>query len=163
LYQTRQQIFNLTYGFTCTCSSCAFAEKVRPIPQPPESPIERKQLEKVLRHFVFPSLSLQPYELNLPEESYHDIPDTLVPVLHESFLGGLSQTFSMASHDGPYEGALDVGLTILAVYVLLYPPNYPQIGALYCPTRFRPPKDRLARDALIGDGEDGMERYCHGS
>jgi SET and MYND domain-containing protein len=40
--------------------------------------------------------------------------------------------FSMTSHDGrTSREALDVGVTILAVYALLYPPNYPQIGMLY--------------------------------
>jgi SET and MYND domain-containing protein len=131
LYQTRQQIFNLTYGFTCTCPSCAFAEEVGPIPQPPQLPSERKSLEKSLRDFVFPSFSNQPFALSLPSKPYEAIPDNLLPVLNESFLGALSQVFSTTSHDGPYRSALDVGITILAVYGLLYPPNYPQIGALY--------------------------------
>ena len=143
LYQTRQQVFNFTYGFTCTCPSCMFAEKARPIPQPPELTIERRALENSLRDFVFPSLNLRPFELTLPKEPYNDIPDNLLPVLHESFLGGLSDTFSMASHNGPYREALDVGLTILAVYTLLYPPNYPQIGSLYSSTCCSSPK-RLA-------------------
>jgi SET and MYND domain-containing protein len=92
---------------------------------------DRVALIKSLRDFVFPSLGTQPYSLSLPKAAYEIIPDNLRAVLLESFLGGLCQIFSTTSHDGPYHEALDVGLTILAVYTLVYPPNYPQIGAFF--------------------------------
>jgi hypothetical protein len=85
--------------------------------------------ERSLRNFVFPSLDSQPFDLVLPKEPYETIPENMLPALHESFIGSLSEVFSTTSHDGPYQVALDVGVTILAVYALLYPPNYPQIGA----------------------------------
>lgn len=128
LYQTRQQIFNLTYGFTCTCPSCAFALNVGSIPEPPKGGTARRKLEESLRDFVFPTLQAQPFSLKLPSAQFEPVPDALLPVLHESFLGSLTNIFSAASHDGPYSQALDVGTTILAVYCALYPPNYPQIG-----------------------------------
>lgn len=76
---------------------------------------------------MFPSKHLHP-ALSLPKESYKSIPKDILSVLHESFLGGISETFSATSHDGPLDEALDVGITVLATYALLYPPNYPQIG-----------------------------------
>jgi len=153
LYQTRRQIFNLTYGFACTCPSCVFAERVGPIPKPPQSLAERNMLEGSLRNFVFPSLSSQPFALILPKEPYETIPDNLLPALHESFLGSLSQVFSRTSHDGPHRAALDVGVTILAVYALLYPPNYPQIGASNIQINIGFPNDwPVCRYALVGNG-----------
>lgn len=130
MYQTRQQMFSLTYGFTCTCSSCIFASEVGSIPDTPKDNTERSKLEKNIREFVFPKLDDQPFTLKIPTERSHSLPKELLPVLRESFLGGLTEIFSAASHDGPYARALDVGTTILAVYCVLYPPNYPQIGKI---------------------------------
>lgn len=42
----------------------------------------------------------------------------------------LSERFSKASHEGQYEVALESGLTLLSLYMIVYPENYPQIGAL---------------------------------
>ncbi|KZP33583.1 hypothetical protein FIBSPDRAFT_720739 [Athelia psychrophila] len=152
LYQTRQQIFNLTYGFTCTCRSCAFALNVGSIPEPPKDGTTRRKLEESLRDFVFPTLQAQPFSLKLPAARFETVPDALLPVLHESFLGSLTEIFSAASHDGPYSQALDVGATILAVYSVLYPPNYPQIGVHMAEM------SKTAWNAIIkGDNIDGLE------
>ncbi|KAJ7175867.1 hypothetical protein C8R46DRAFT_1174602 [Mycena filopes] len=79
LLQARQQIFRLSYGFECRCTSCLFFEKVGPIPTPPTD-------------------------------------------------ADVAETFRNASHDGPHALALSSGQTLLALYRLIYPPNYPQIG-----------------------------------
>lgn len=42
----------------------------------------------------------------------------------------LSERFSKASHEGQYEMALESGLTLLSLYMIVYPENYPQIGSL---------------------------------
>lgn len=133
LYQTRQQIFNITYGFTCTCSSCTFAQSLGPIKYPPHPPQvldAQDALINSLRKFAFSS---DDFSLPgaLPKAPLEMIPEDLLQVLHESFLGGLTSIFSTTSHDGPFKVALDVGTTILATYVVLYPPNYPQIGAYH--------------------------------
>jgi hypothetical protein len=62
------------------------------------------------------------------ELSFGTIPDGLHPVLHESFIASVSEKFSRTSHDGPYAVALEAGVSLLALYVLIYQPNYPQIG-----------------------------------
>ncbi|KAF7979664.1 hypothetical protein HWV62_41651 [Athelia sp. TMB] len=152
LYQTRQQIFSLTYGFTCTCPSCIFVSEVGSISEPPKEDTERRKLEKSLRDFVFPDLDRQPSSLTLPLGWFQSVPAELLPALHESFLGSLTETFSAASHDGPYSRALDVGITILAVYCLIYPPNYPQIGVHMAEM------SKTAWNATVrGDAIDGLE------
>lgn len=58
----------------------------------------------------------------------NNCPPELYPVLDEQFLPTLSENFSRASHEGDYELALSSGRTLLALYAVLYPQNYPQIG-----------------------------------
>lgn len=40
----------------------------------------------------------------------------------------LSDKFRNASHDGLYDIAFESGITLLSLYLLVYPENYPQIG-----------------------------------
>ena len=47
------------------------------------------------------------------------------------FRSTLSETFSKSSHEGDYTQAADSGITLLALYLLIYPRNYPQIGSFY--------------------------------
>jgi hypothetical protein len=51
-------------------------------------------------------------------------------MLREGYMGGLSETFSKASHEGQYDLALESGETLLSLYLLIYPLNYPQIGKI---------------------------------
>lgn len=55
-------------------------------------------------------------------------PTDLACVLHETFIAALSDQFSTSSHDGPYDVALEASSSLVALYSLIYPPNYPQIG-----------------------------------
>ena len=55
--------------------------------------------------------------------------ETLPLVLSEQYLPNLAEEFSLASHDGPFDVALKRGRTLLALYAVIYPQNYPQIGA----------------------------------
>ncbi|KAH7924953.1 hypothetical protein BV22DRAFT_1034559 [Leucogyrophana mollusca] len=128
LLQSRQQIYQLTYGFTCSCLSCTLMEGISRVPPLPASEDALKSLNTALRLFVSPSFDRDVSEARLPARPLSDIPSHLVPVFQESYLTKLSGTFSSTSHDGPYDIALDVGLTVLAIYSLIYPPNYPQIG-----------------------------------
>ena len=63
------------------------------------------------------------------------VPVDVLPVLREACLAHFCELFSKSSHDGPFEVALRVGLTVLAFYVVIYPPNYPQIGMFLCVER----------------------------
>ncbi|KAG1849836.1 SET domain-containing protein [Suillus tomentosus] len=127
LIESRQQIFELTYGFSCTCPSCNFISTLGSIPSLPVSEAALQKLDNTLQKHCFLSSDIDdstPFVgLTLP-----DLPENLHPVLRESYLSRLTDTFSRSSHEGSYHVALDVGLTVLAVYLLIYPKNYPQIG-----------------------------------
>jgi hypothetical protein len=126
LVQSRQKIFQLTYGFDCACPSCMFTRRIR-IPEPPEDSGQLAELERLLCRVVFSSDTWF-CDLTFSHPTYDEIPSSLYPMFHESYLTGLSERFSKSSHDGPYETALEVGYSLLALYMLIYAPNYPQIG-----------------------------------
>ncbi|KAH0586169.1 hypothetical protein H2248_007433 [Termitomyces sp. 'cryptogamus'] len=123
MLQTRHQIFEFTYGFKCTCSSCVEIETFN-IPPPPDDPDELSAISKYLRAFV----GLEGKLSDLPEKPRGTIPQQLHCVFHETYLSNLSEVFSKASHESQYELAIEAGVTLLGAYILIYPPNYPQIG-----------------------------------
>ncbi|KII89120.1 hypothetical protein PLICRDRAFT_139371 [Plicaturopsis crispa FD-325 SS-3] len=135
LLQSRTQIFQYTYGFECVCPSCVFLKRFQP-PSALPPPAERTALEKSLRDFVFSPANSSSHEKSGTHPraydayplAYDTIPSKLYPFFTESYLTDLSASFSDASHDGVYSQALDAGITLLAVYLLIYPKNYPQIG-----------------------------------
>lgn len=131
LIESRQQIFELTYGFSCTCPSCNFISTLGSIPSLPVSEAALAELDNTLQTFCFPSGDIDDPTL-LVGFSLPDLPENLHPVLRESYLLRLTDAFSISSHEGSYHIALDVGLTVLAVYVSIYPENYPQIGRQFC-------------------------------
>ncbi|KAK7056854.1 hypothetical protein VNI00_002571 [Paramarasmius palmivorus] len=126
LLQTRRTVFQMTYGFTCRCPSCIFLNSIGVIPEPPKAPEEMKKLSKHLRDFVASNGDITPTVLGVSDSNL--LPSELRCVFHESFLSSLSEDFSKAAHDGPYDIALEYGATLTALYQLIYPPNYPQIG-----------------------------------
>lgn len=127
LIESRQQIFGLTYGFSCTCPSCNFISTLGSIPSLPVSQAALAELDNTLQTFCFPSADIDDRTL-LVGPALPDLPENFYPVLRESYLLRLTDAFSRSSHEGSYHVALDVGLTVLAVYLLIYPENYPQIG-----------------------------------
>ncbi|KAK7469251.1 hypothetical protein VKT23_003737 [Stygiomarasmius scandens] len=124
LLQTRAQVFELTYGFTCKCTSCTFLGSVGRIPNPPKDGLELKSISTALEHFVREMGEVSVFQTGRSE----GFPPQLLCVLHETFLCDLSERFSAASHEGLYDVALEAGTTLTALYRLIYPPNYPQIG-----------------------------------
>ncbi|TFK64626.1 SET domain-containing protein [Pluteus cervinus] len=127
LVQSRQQIFKFTYGFTCSCPSCQSLKGLPAQPQDSEAPDDesRNRLSLVLREFSgITSSANMVLHYGLPSS----IPVDLCAVFHEGFLTKLSEAFAEASHEGHYEKARDSGLSILALYTVIYPQNYPQIG-----------------------------------
>ncbi|KAJ7935654.1 hypothetical protein B0H13DRAFT_1949076 [Mycena leptocephala] len=132
LLQSRQQIFQLTYGFECRCLSCIFFEKAGPIPSPPTEPSDRDALAIKLMQFM----KSTPYDGLTLTTGSPSFPSDLLAIFHESFIAYVAETFRNASHDGEYATALDSGKTLLALYRLIYPPNYPQIGASLFPSPF---------------------------
>jgi hypothetical protein len=109
-------------------------ETLGQIPSPPTSSDKLRPVAQMVREFVgVNSLSYT----GLPSRPQTPIPPPLFCVYHEEYLSIVSETFSKASHEGQYDVALDYGLTLLAVYIMIYPANYPQIGELKRP-RFAP-------------------------
>ncbi|KAG5648425.1 hypothetical protein DXG03_004999 [Asterophora parasitica] len=124
LLQTRQQIFQYTYGFRCTCPSCREMELLGEIPSPPSRREDLTSVAKTLRQFVGLGHPLK----DLPSRPKEAIPQSIICVFHETYLSNLSEEFSKSSHEGQYDVALDAGITLLGAYIMIYPPNYPQIG-----------------------------------
>ena len=128
LLETRRQMFRFTYGFTCTCPSCTALDRLDTSwPVPDEDTLGSLGIS--LCEFVFPDAS--PDAINLPSSPLDlwTVPVGVLRILREACLARLCDAFRTRSHEGPFEAALDVGLTVLAFYVVVYPPNYPQIGA----------------------------------
>ncbi|EJC98158.1 SET domain-containing protein [Fomitiporia mediterranea MF3/22] len=123
-YHQRQAICRYSYGFECTCSVCMFPRCTVDAREPPSEPGERERIENMLLKYAFPDLELTWSSRALVS----GLPEELHVVLHEKFLPALSETFSNASHDGPHDLALRTGLVLLALYMVIYPPRFPQAG-----------------------------------
>lgn len=96
-----------------------------PLKEVPTDSNELSSLESQLRAFVaFDSMSAT----SLPAISIEALPPALRCFLRESYMATLSEIFSKASHEGQYDVALESGITLLALYLIIYPTNYPQIG-----------------------------------
>uniref|UniRef100_A0A8H7XZH3 SET domain-containing protein n=1 Tax=Psilocybe cubensis TaxID=181762 RepID=A0A8H7XZH3_PSICU len=125
LLQTREQILEISYGFKCNCSSCSFLGHIGPLGEIPTDSNELSTLENQLRSFVaFNPMS----DTSLPAITMEELPPALHCFLRESYMTSLSEKFSNASHDGQFDVALESGATLLALYIVIYPTNYPQIG-----------------------------------
>lgn len=126
-FEIRRHALQFNYGFICTCLLCAFNETHNPVFPPGWGSDELAALESMLRVFIFGS---EDKIDGIPPQPprFAAMPKELLPLLHESYLPGVSESFSKTSHDGAYDEALAVGQTLLALYVLIYPVNYPQVG-----------------------------------
>ena len=136
LMQTRHKVFQITYGFTCDCPTCTFLRQVGQIPEPLLGQGDLAQLGSKLRELVGVEHYLKTGKLE--KKTLEDLPKPLRSVLNESYMAELSEAFSESSHEGNYAKAADSGVTLLALYLLVYPKNYPQIGT------YAPPIELLA-------------------
>ncbi|PFH54075.1 hypothetical protein AMATHDRAFT_136523 [Amanita thiersii Skay4041] len=122
LLQTRKQMLEFIYGFSCVCQSCL---QLQPVPTPPSGEEAVLRLGKSLRDDLGLKDGIHP---PLQYKGLGDLPVQLRSALHEDYLTSLSEIFSKSSHEGDYPLANDSGLILLALYTFIYPPNYPQIG-----------------------------------
>ncbi|KAJ8590047.1 SET domain-containing protein [Rhizopogon salebrosus TDB-379] len=127
LIDSRQQITKFTYGFSCICPSCISINAIGTIPPLPVSEATLADLDNALQRFCIPSGDIDEKTL-LAGSALQELPENLYCVLHEGYLSRLTDIFSRSSHEGSYRVALHVGLSVFAVYLLIYPANYPQIG-----------------------------------
>lgn len=120
------------YGFTCDCALCIAGKAASSIPPLPSDPEQVSELEGGLCAFVAANVlqldPLGPPAVNKGADAYSKLPPELLPLLGQGYLPTLSEAFSKASHEGSYDRALSTGRVLLALYVVLYPENYPQIG-----------------------------------
>ncbi|KAI0670829.1 SET domain-containing protein [Trametes maxima] len=127
-YQIRREALEANYGFACQCQLCAFQQAVEPVDPPPERGSSTlRDLEASLRALSLGS-NIQALRVPKTPGSFEGVSLALRPIFHESYLPALSELFSKTSHEGPYLDAVESGFTLLALYALVYPPNYPQIG-----------------------------------
>lgn len=90
------------------------------------------ELEKHLCDFVTHNiLALDPRGPTTYVDTEHwrfNLPTALYPLLNADYLPRLAEEFSRISHEGEPSEALSYGRTLLALYAILYPLNYPQTG-----------------------------------
>lgn len=156
-------MLEISYGFQCQCPTSLFLRRVGTLPGAPITELEIARVSKELREFVGLETT-NGFNINtLPKKHLDTLPPSLYCVLRESFMGSLSETFSKASHEGQYNIASESGITLLSLYLLVYPLNYPQIGEkLQSYTlRYGVCIQGKLRDASIGTGENHMERSYH--
>ncbi|KAI0030426.1 hypothetical protein K488DRAFT_54292 [Vararia minispora EC-137] len=122
----RESALDTSYDFRCQCTLCTFQHKTD-IPPPPDDDESRRNLSNLLLRFTGLDLSRSPPKHDLPRD-FQAIPSALLPVLHPVFLPTIAEMFSESSHAGATSRAMSLGQTLLATYLLIYPPNYPQIG-----------------------------------
>jgi hypothetical protein len=68
-------------------------------------------------------------DFRLPDEQLcFKLPKDLQPLMDDSVLSVLTKRFSLAPDENLFELAMTTGKTVLAIYLCIYPPHFPQIG-----------------------------------
>ena len=127
-YPERQSRLKEIYGFDCSCKLCTVQSSmsIHPVAAPQVLGIV-SPLEAALHRFAFGQGITADFQS--PEEQLcTKLPEDLQPLMDDSILSFLTRKFSIASDEGPLDVAMATGKTILAIYLCIYPPHYPQIG-----------------------------------
>ena len=99
---------------------------IRPIDEPQVLTLVNS-LEAALHRFAFGEGITADYRL--PEEQLcFKLPEDLQPLMDDSVLTALTKRFSLAHGEALFELAMTTGKTILAIYLCIYPPYFPQTG-----------------------------------
>jgi hypothetical protein len=132
--QTRQDALSINYGFRCTCQLCKFQTDITPLPPLSNSSAVQQKLGSELCIFVDAHIYPLDPQGTLRDSEAHTsrwkLPKHLHTLFNADYLPALSEEFSRASHEGEYDKALACGKIVLALYLVLYPMHYPQIGKL---------------------------------
>ena len=84
-------------------------------------------LEAALHQFAFGEGITA--DFRLPEEQLcFKLPGDLQPLMDDSVLSVLTKRFSLAPDERLFELAMSTGKTVLAIYLCIYPPHFPQTG-----------------------------------
>ncbi|KAI0661947.1 SET domain-containing protein [Cubamyces menziesii] len=127
-YRTRREALRVNYDFECRCRLCIYQRGIEPVERPDEPGTDSsRRMEAALRTFAL-GFNGETVQVPTAPGLFEETPPQLRPVFHESYLPALAELFSRTSHEGPFSDAIEAGLTLLALYVLVYPPNYPQTG-----------------------------------
>ncbi|KAI0057828.1 SET domain-containing protein [Artomyces pyxidatus] len=121
--EDRDRALDVSYGFRCTCPLCTFQRHIKPS----TDPTNLTSAMPLLKEFTGCFLTQSPPRQDTLRE-FNAIPEALHSLFNSTILPNLAEAFSQASHNGSYATALDEGLNLLALYILIYPPNYPQTG-----------------------------------
>ena len=85
-------------------------------------------LEAALHRFAFGEGITSDYRF--PEEQLcFRLPEDLQPLMDDSVLTVLTKRFGLVHSEGLFELAMTIGKTILAIYLCIYPPYFPQTGS----------------------------------
>jgi len=124
----RQSRLRDTYGFDCSCKLCTVQSSmgIHPVDEPQVLALV-DSLEATLHRFAFEEGITA--DFRLPKEQLcFELPEDLQPLLDDSVLSVLTKRFSLAPEERLFELAMSTGKTILAIYLCIYPPHFPQIG-----------------------------------
>ena len=84
-------------------------------------------LEAALHQFAFGEGITA--DFRLPKEQLcFKLPKEFQPLMDDSVLSVLTRRFSLASDERLFELAMTTGKTVLAIFLCIYPPHFPQIG-----------------------------------
>lgn len=133
-YPERQNRLRDIYGFECSCKLCTAQSPMGICPLDPTQ-VDAPQvlgfvgsLEPALHRFAFGEGITA--DFRLPEEQLCvKLPKDLRPLMDDFVLSVLTERFSLASAERLFGAAVATGRTILAIYLCIYPPYYPQIGS----------------------------------
>jgi hypothetical protein len=129
----RRAILQEDYGFECKCELCSWSlihglENETLIPEPSGDSLTLKRFNTSVRNFALPAKKMTSDWLSLTQKLFPQLPESLLPVFHPSYLPALSEAFSHSSHEGNIADALEIGRTLLALYRILYSPGFPLLG-----------------------------------
>ena len=124
----RQRRLKDIYGFDCSCKLCTVQSlmDIHPVDEPQVLALVESR-EAALHQFAFGEGITA--DFRLPKEQLcFKLPQNLQPLMDDSVLSVLMKRFSLAPDERLFELALSLGKTVLAIYLCIYPPHFPQTG-----------------------------------
>lgn len=119
-------------------------------------------LEAKLHRFAFGERGITA-DFQLPTEQLcFELPRDLQPLMDDSILSVLTKRFSLAPDEHLFGLAMTTGKTVLAIYLCIYPPHFPQIGTRINYAVSSAKLNRLPRFPCPRNGEGRVEQVSKG-